>query len=297
MECLENVIKLSNTECECFSAEKPDDYNEGQSNVVLDELEGLNLRMISGAENCEEGGLWNLMAKSRTNAEQAFKADLLSCLESKYMPKRENYSGLLGQRTFNASLSISDPVAGQVLKFPRIVGGKIKIKRIGLIMSATTTVTINVYDNADYATTPLGTYSINSVANDVAFGSLVTPLELPMWSNTESNLEYYFVYTISGFQPKNNKTECLPCSGGVKQVVWANWLKVKGIKGTGTDYANFSQTDEINGIILDADLTCDSTRVICSAEHPIDFNTGKGLYIAYSIRSKAGARLAGEILA
>lgn len=297
MECLEKVIKLSRTECECQDADRPVDYNEGQSEVYLDELEGLSLDVISGAANCEKGSLWDLMSRARENATLQFKSDLLAFLENNFVPRIPHYTGLLGENKFTSSLNFSETKAGQLVVFPRKIGGQMKVKRIGLIMNASQNVTVNVYDNDEHSTTPLGTYTIATTANELAYGVLEDPLILPLWSPNVTNLEYYFVYDVAGFMPKNNSANCVPCSGGAKVVAWQNWVQVYGVRGNSTDYSSFNRTSELNGILLDADLYCEAPRVICSAEYPLDFqNSGRAMHIAYAIRFKAGEILIEELL-
>lgn len=294
MACLDNVIKLSRTECECF--DPATGANEGQSEVYLDELEGINLKLLSGAENCEQGEIWDIMVKARENATLALKADLLGCMQSRTMPKKPNYSGIVGSVINNASLSLTTSKAGILVKPYPTVGGTMTIRRIGLIMNASVAIQIQVFDNDEYQDTPIAQYTINSVANSITYGTLTEPLVLPLWSKNVNCLEYYFVYTISGFQPRNNGITCVPCSGGATRVVSDNWMSIKGIKGDGTDYASFVTTGELNGLVLDADLSCEGSRVICSDEYPLDFTAGNGLQIAYAIRYKAGAILMDSIL-
>jgi hypothetical protein len=294
--CLDKVIKLSRTECECFDSNKPADYNEGQSEVYLDELEGLNLKTIGDVANCEEGNIWEIMERARTNATLAFKSDLLSCIEDNFVPTRPVYSGLIGQVTHNATLNITKAKAGYIIKPHRIVGGKLTIRRIGLIMNTSVAIQVQVYDNDQYSNSPIAQYTINSVANDVAYATLATPLSLPLWSQNVTDIRYYLVYSIAGFQPRNNGPGCIPCSGGTRTVQYKDWMTVNGIIGDGTDYPSFTETTELNGIVLDGQLECDGSRVICSDEYPLDFNTGKAMQMAYAIRFKAGALLIDEIL-
>lgn len=297
MDCLEKVIPLSRTECSCSEDNRPTDYNEGLSEFYLDELEGLNLEIIKGAEDCETGNLWELMDRSRENATKSFISDLLSCMQTNLQPKRPNYKGILGQQVFNSTLSFTETVAGQVVRFPRIVGGKIKINKIGLILNSSVSVQVRVYNNDENTTNPIGTYTISATANAVSNATLATPLELPLWSNNVQTLEYYFVYTVSGFMPKNNSLGCLPCGTREKNPQYANWVQVYGIRGNTTDYASFVQTDELNGIVLTAEMFCDSNRLICSDEYPLNFKTdGYAMKIAETIRYKAGALLIDYIL-
>lgn len=296
MECLEKVIKLSRTECACLEDDKPAEYNEGQCEVYLDELEGLTLDVLNGAANCEKGSLWDMMLRARENATLQFKADLLASLENNWVPRIPNYSGLIGETQFTSTLSFSETKAGQLVVFPRVVGGQMTIRRIGLIMNASTSIQVSVYNNDENSETPIAQYTIPVTGSALSYGDLETPLVLPLWSPNVNNLEYYFIYEVSGFMPKNNKTNCVPCSGGAKIVAWQNWVQVYGIRGNTTEYDSFNRTTELNGIVLDAALSCDAPRVICSEEYPLDFNTGRAMQIAYAIRFKAGALLIDELL-
>lgn len=297
MDCLEKVIPLSRTECECSEDNRPTDYNEGLSDFYLDELEGFNLDIIKSIADCEKGNLWELMTKARENGIKSFVSDLLSCMQTNLQPARPNYEGILGQQVFNSTLSISESVAGQVVKGPRIVGGKLKIKKIGMILNTSTSVQVSVYNNDDYTTSPIAVYTINAVANTVSNATLATPLELPLWSNNVNNLEYYFVYTVSGFQPKNNSHGCVPCGTGEKNPRWKNWVNVNGIRGNGTDYSSFATYNELHGMILTAEIFCDANRFICSSEYPLNFRTdGYAMKMAETIRYRAGALLIDDIL-
>lgn len=296
MDCLNNIIKLSRTECPCFDSDKPETAGDGKSPVYLDEIEGLNLSIIESASDCEQGSLWNLMDRARENAITSFKADLLSCIEGDYIPKRPNYKGIIGQTTFNSSLNITQTMAGVSVVFPKITGGKMIINRIAVMINNTQNLTVRVYNNDENKTTPIAEYIIPATADTTSYGVLTTPLELPMWSNNVHNLEYYFVYERSGFLPKNNKSQCIPCSGGAKVVTWANWLSLRGIKGNDTSFSSFNKQDELMGIALDVELKCEGARVICSDDYPIDFETGYGLQMAYAVRFKAAALLIDSIL-
>jgi hypothetical protein len=294
-DCLTNVIKLSRTECECFDDDKPTDYNEGQADVYLDELEGISLTILGGAADCEKGGIWELLAWAREEATKAFKADLLGCIGTNYTPRRPAYSGVLGQNSFTSSLNLSESIVGLKMAFPQIVGGTMTVKRIGLAVNQSVPVTVDVYNNDENQTTPLASYTINTTANSLTYATLGTPLELPMWSNNVSRLEYYFVYTrTSGLQPKDNKMDC-GC-GGVPPA-WKQWVLPVGMQGNNNSYSQFTTSNKANGILLDVDFRCNTARLICSDDKPFDFNNnGWDMQIAYAVRWKAGALLLQKML-
>lgn len=293
-DCLKDIIKLSRTECECFDTDKPINYNEGQSEVYLDELDGLNLKFINGASGCQNGSLWELMAWARDEAAKQFKADLLSCINKNYTSRRQIYSGLVTNQTnFTSSLSINKNKAGVLFSVPQIKGGEITIKRIGLAINITSAITVDVYSNED-VNNPIASYVINSDANSLTYGTLSTPLKLPLYSSSVSHLEYYFVYNRVGFQPKDIKADC---GCGSKRPEWMQWLKINGIEGNGTDYTQFTRSNYVNGLILDVDLRCKTADLICSETRPLDFeNDGFDMQIAYANRWLAGALLMQKML-
>lgn len=298
MNCLDNVIKLSRTTCTCFDESKPVGFDEGKADVYLDELEGLTLDLLNQSSNCESGNVWELMIRSRENATKQFKADLLGCIGTNYTSRRTNYSGLIGTPAFNATLNIIENMAGLAVRTNHIVGGYMTVKRLGLIFNITAPITISVYSNEDLST-PIATYNVTSAANTLQYVNLSTPLVLPLWSNSSSTqLIYYFVYDLVGtYLPKNNKADC-GCGGNKQAVAYKNWVMVNGIKGSTPNPLNlFYTTTEFNGLVLDADFKCDSTRLICSDEYPLDFEgDGRAMQIAYAIRFKAGEMLIESIL-
>lgn len=295
MECLENVIKLSQTTCECF-ADAPEDYNVGKSDIYLDELEGLTLDLVSGSRNCEQGNIWEMMAKARTNATKQFKADLLSCVGITYKSKRNNYKGLVGNVSFTQTLNYTENMSGLAGKFSNIIGGTMIINRIGLLFSMTSTFNVSIYSSDDL-TTPIATYPVTSAANSLQYVTLSTPLELPLWSNQTSIITYYVVYDLIGtYKPKNNKADC-GCSNkqAVAYKTWGNFYGIKGNNSSSLD--SFNTTTEFNGLVLDVDFKCDTKRLICSDDMPLDFeNDGRAMQIAYCIRFQAGYLLAQLIL-
>lgn len=61
--CLDTVIGLSRTVCNCYE-DQPADYDVSDSGLYIDELEGLNLQIAGGAADCEQGGVFDLLQKS-----------------------------------------------------------------------------------------------------------------------------------------------------------------------------------------------------------------------------------------
>lgn len=294
-DCLTNLFKLSRTTCECFDTDKPTDYNEGQFDIYLDELEGFDINMMAAVSDCSSGSLWEILAWARDEAAKQFKADLLACINQNYVSRRPIYSGLIGQIGFTGNLSLSGTKAGLKYSFPQIKGGKMTVKRIATAFTTTGTVDVDVYDNAMNQTTPLASYTLNTTANTVEFSTLATPLELPMHSNLIHHLEYYFVYTMGGKVAKNVQADC-GCGGTPPP--WKVWMSVSAINGSDTNYAQWSSVKKYaNGLLLDVDLRCQATDLICSDERPLDIdNSGYDMQVVYANRWLAGALAFQKIL-
>ena len=298
MDCLINIIGLSETNCACYPL-SPVDYNTSASGIFLDQLEGLDLEMIKAVEDCAEGNLWDRMTKARDNAVRAFKADYLSCVQSNYINRVTNWSGLIGSTTFNASINPLTSNAGIKVTTNQLKGGVIIVKKIGVIVDSNVAVTVNAYSSKDGGTL-VATYVINAIANTLTYATLSAPLELPTFSYDAQNLSYYFLIdlTPANFLPKNNKKDC-GCGGVSKP--YKSWFDFVGVKGNAIpDISLYQQStsNEINGLVLDVEAKCKSSEIICSEERPLDFNdSGYDMQIAYAIRFKAGEILIEDMLA
>ncbi len=304
MECLENIIGLSQTECECLTdllptgSDEISDYNISASGVFLDQLPGFNINIASGADDCASDGIWQRMQRARTNAIQDYKTNLLACLGTKFKPRINNFSGYLGEATYKGNLSLSSSYAGQKITPTQIKGGFIYIKRFGILINANASVTIQVFKQSNetypaeliYTSTP-----INATANTLTYGALATTLELPMWSNS-GQVIYYVLMTLNGsFQPKNNKKSC-GCGG--KKEPYLQWLNIQGANGSDlTNLLGFKLTPELNGLILDVDIKCKTSELICSDQYPLDYeNDANALSTAYAIRFRSAAILYQDLL-
>lgn len=297
MDCLTNVIKLSKTTCECFDDDKPEEFNEGLSDITLDQLEGFPfLSAIKASANCEAGGLWDMMAGARTEAEMQFKADLMACVQSNLTMRRNNFKGIIGDIAFNSTLSLTEDQAGIAFKPYPIDGGYYVVERIGLAFNTTQPITVKVYSSED-TTVEIASYDMATAANNLQWVALSPALKLPLWSTRTTQLEYYFVYELTGvYLPKNIRIDC-GC-GKTSDTSWKNWGSIKGIKGAdATDYPNYTGTKELNGLLLDVKFVCEATRLICSDEFPLDFeNDGRAMQMAYAIRFKAAEIVVQKVL-
>ena len=303
MECLKNIIGLSRTECECLTDQLPTgsdeiaDYNVSASGVFLDELPGFNLNVASGGDDCAEGGLWQRMSRARENAIQDYKTNLLACLGSNYKPRINNFKGQLGTEKIQGIGNYPIGFAGMKITPLQIKGGFIYINKIGILINQSTNVIIEIYSNKNggtliYSSTPIATSSVSTT-----WAALTEPLELPMWDDSMSQITYGVYLKLDGtFQPKKNKGGC---GCGHSKDPADNWLKISGVYGSDiTNVDGFKSTSQdLNGIVLDVDVKCKVSEIICSSQYPLDFeNDVDAMSIAYAIRFRAAAILYQDLL-
>lgn len=298
LSCLSNIIGLSETECPCFDTDKPVDFDESNSGIYLDQLEGFNLDLASGADDCGKGGIWERMEQARRNAIIDYKNNLMGCVGQNYKPRIKTFDAQLGNSTYQGSLNYTQSFVGLKITPIQVKDGYIVLKRIGVLVNASVPVTVRVYNNVpsngDESTLLFQSPPINAIADTITWAALTTPLELPMW-NYDKQVRYFIVYVMDGaYQPKDNKKDC-GCNGASRP--YLQWLDYFGIVGNDLDFTNFSQTNSANGMSLEIQVKCKATNVICSDEYPMNYeDDSDALNAAYAIRFRAGARLYEDLL-
>jgi len=297
MDCLKNIIGLSETTCECEGT-PPVDYNLSRSGIFLDQLEGVELKTNTGADDCEDGAIWDRMNRAVRNATNEFTSDLLACVQQTYAPRKSNWTGILGQTTWNATINPATTHAGIKVNALNLKGAYMTLKRIGVLVNYTGNVTVKVFSNENLSTEIIQ-YTVAAVANTLTWFSIPAPLELPLWSYNVSMIQYYVLLDLTSapFLPLNNKKDC-NCGGGNGKP-YLNWIDFIGGKTSDINDFNSFQTSngkELFGLVLDASMTCKMAQIICSDEEPLDFeNDGYAKKMAYAIRFKAGQLLLNDL--
>lgn len=300
MICLENIIGLSRTECECKTGTQPqgsDEFNnESLSGIYLDEIDQFNLSVAESAADCDKGSLWEIMRKSVDNATEDLKTHLLGCINKRYKPRANNFSGQLGSSDFTSTLNISNQQCGIKITPAGYEGSYIYLNRIGVLINQSVNVTVKVYKVINYIAEELGEFTTGSAvtANTLTWMNLGDDyLTLPCHDNAGKPYYYVLLQLDGTYQPKNNKRDC-GC-GGIKRP-YLSWMDFKGTKGD-SDFQTFRETSEINGLTLDVDIKCNQSELICTEEHPFDFEgDGNARELAYAIRLKAAAKVYAAIL-
>ena len=296
LDCLDNIIGLSQTDCPCLiNGTEPNDYNVSKSGLFLDRLDGFNINVATGADDCSEGSLWTRMLNAVADAKIEFRTALLGIINQRFEPRSKAYTGQLGSDGYKTNLSLSQNYIGIKINPLQLVGGVIVIKRIGILINQSQNITVKVYSNENDSTL-INSYTTSApvTAGSLTWLALSVPLELPM-ASSDRVISYYVLLEVNGFQPKDNKKDCL--CGGVKRE-WKEWVSFQGSLGNDlNDLAGFTSNDYMNGLVLDVDIKCKATELICGDGKLLDFdNDSFSQYMAEAIRFKAGEKLYRQLL-
>jgi len=306
--CYQNVIGLSNTECDCWDTDKPSDFNTSESGLFITDLDPLT--HLKPLENCENGTLWDVLEKSRDNAILAFIADTNALLLESYSLQRKPFYGGIGEKKATDYRTISEMYAGVRLNCERINSGVLVIKNIGTNFKLSGTIILQIYNSFNEKIG--GDITLNTVAGVPTDNIQSTPIELPLFNKNEC-LEYFFVYLLGSNQPKATRVNC-NCGNfkplfkvdspyykrdHVGKNAWANYLMIGGLETD--DITAFDEemsvysTSYMNGLFFDVELKCKVREVLC--QDSLDFEGNPlAIAMAMAIRYKSASLLADSIL-
>ena len=281
--CFDYIIGLYNGDCDCLTG-RPSDYNESDSGLYMSDL--IEPKVINGLLNCDQGAsVWELMSVTQAQAINYFIAESNTLLMKANKLKRLPYYGGVGMSTFTKDLTITNGYyAGVRLISPLIRSGYLKIKKIGLLLNQTTALNLVIYDRTG---TVLHTLALNATANVHTVNTLPAVITLPLYDAYLDYIEYFFVYQLAGFEPKNNGIySCSACQKShfgwmdfehSHKLPWHSWINVGGFTSNGLpDFDSTAQgTESMNGLTFDIELGCKVEEVFC--KDALDF---QGNYLA-----------------
>jgi hypothetical protein len=196
--------------------------------------------------------------------------------------QRTPFYGGIGSSTYTRDLTITNGYyAGVRIISPLIRSGFLKIKKIGLLLNTTQALTVWIYNRNG---TLLHTLTLNATAN-VHTINTITPITLQLYDSYLDYMEYYFVYQVNGFEPKNNGlVGCSACQKSVPawfdwsqypKLPWHNWINVGGFTSNGLpDFDSTAQgTQTLNGMTFDIEIGCLVNEVFCKDALDYEGNT------------------------
>lgn len=316
LPCLDNVIGLANTSCNCWDASKPVDFNSlnaSSSGLYVAEPSGIPLRWTNSAADCENGGVWNLLIAARDKAVRGFLSDYLTLTQQ---TKQEQFDPFtkIGDDYYSGFVTVQDTIATTWIQPYRIKGAKLQIASVDIAfwsgISGSTSVDIAIYSSLDL-TTPIDTATATVLGNKAYYTATFTSPVIIDLGEVRDDLDqkFYFVYTIPvGAVPVNNNTYIAPCCSNTKeqrnpylQILCNGGLQASSVGSLETsNYGN----NQMNGMVINASMECDYYSWLCElSQKPNEvYNTlnGKrlrlGMGLADGLQAGAIMHLANSIL-
>lgn len=305
-ECYNSIIGLTRTDCECYGV-IPDDAADSLSGLYIDELVGLSF--IQSMTDCDNGNdLFQNMVKARDNAITSFQADTNALLLENFKMKRNPFKGGIGRAVSNNNVSLTTGnYLGVRMYCDNVKSGVLYIKSIGTLFKGVGVIDLMIYNNLGklIGTYPLNTDTTLHVQNSV-------DIELPLHSDYNDHLEYFFIYQLGAIEPKINDLKC--SCGSFKPVFnckqpyykykhetvygWADWLMAGGINSaTLPDFTDCgcSTNNYMYGLTFNVELRCKIGEVLCQEQ--LDFEGNPlAAAMAIAIQNKTGEWLGNWIL-
>lgn len=263
-ECLENLVGLTDIDCECFSDLQPKGWNTSESGRYLTDPEtGFpTLEAVFQSVDCgtEFGGM---MTKARSNAILDFRHELGVMMKKYNVPRVPSFRGLIGETKYRFRLSPSESYIGVLFRFPRWRDAQLVIDRIGLNISTESEVTVHVISNdPDFESR---TFDITTVANQTTFLDVPTddPLILDFYSEKTSELVYAFYYTLpEGATTNENKISC-GCRSD-DPIKKGTFLAGGFAKNDLLELEDITPGHSAYGLSIGCHLDCDYTGFLCN---------------------------------
>lgn len=252
MECLNNIIGISKSDCECFANEFSEEYKQSKSGLYLDENEaGLTLDRFRDLSACAD--LEETLAGSIKLAKSQLKEKLFMHLGEMYQSGVDHYSGNIGSRSFNEELNLPDGKFGFVIDMKGVKGGVLRIEGINSNFNNNEEIVLTI----ESAVKAGNIYAQRFILNEITLNTnekTSVDITLPSIENGIA-MSYIFTYEKTGaLQPFHNKTGC----GCASEKSVKKFLKVSG-----WDDNSNSTTKSMHGIYLIANISCYIENVFC----------------------------------
>jgi hypothetical protein len=265
MECLNNIVGLSRTECECQVAEIPTVDQESTSGIYIDEVEG-GLK-LSAIESMDCQTFVDKAKQARKRAIDMFTEQIIGVYSTS--PYRRRF------RPFNSRIAKVNSL--RLLNVPQFAGLRLRtnltrgsyliIDKIGLIIEREESVTLNIYrtyrdDHYGIPEKVAEITGIETIANLPSIKTLDAPLSLPLYDDQLKAIDYSFIYdTVLYGQPRDNSASC--SCGGSEQIL-KTYLMPQGVSASTIEgIATGGSSSYANGIFIDGRIDCQMQDIIC----------------------------------
>jgi len=304
VECINKIVGVTKKSCDCFDDEMTipaegdvaadkDWYKQSKSGFYIHQLDGIvSMDTVKDIISCEK--LYEFYTDIIETSVAETAGDIAANINEKYERKSSNFVGFIGSRSSNKVLDINKEFAGLKITVKETAGGVMVIKGLGILLNTTSLFNIEVYrryadiDQYELVETIEG---VQSNANQYTENLLEQPLILPLQIENEGNIEYFFLYDMAAGKPRNNLASC---GCGRKEHVLKGMVNYAGVAGDDINsLGSWSGSDYSNGIVLDAEIRCNSEAMICEM---FKVNAEWSKYVAHAVMYKAGWKIHKAVL-
>lgn len=288
--CLEALIGLSQSECECHESGIPDDAADSLSGYYLDDMEdSVPLHFPKNALDCRDGNLWDMMTRARSEGAVEFVGLLNQAIYQYNELINKTWTGSIGDKKTNSYLTNINPWVGFK------IWGNTKIKEQAFVIESISLELLSA-----------GTYDLYILKNEVQIDvvefviasaapvtvTLPSPIVIQAYDQYGDSNEYTFRYQIAANRAKNVKFNCA-CSGSYTLREWEKHFSKITLDGADADSMDTSaHSGHTYGIRLFGNLICRSDDWICRISTYQDssvFNVMAKAYQLISINKLLGA--------
>ena len=296
MECLKNIIGITNSDCPCvidgLTPEEVEKLRESESGLYLDELEGgVNIRSLEHLDSCQN--MAEMALGARDTAVKKLNDDILVALQNKYRSAKKAFIGNIGRPSYTKNMNVNMPYQFMRLRPIRQSDAIMKISGLRLILDRQAMVMVNILRAPKGANQGEVIFSetVTASANTYTAVPIPEPLEYPLSANGEL-YDYYIVWSRlgTGANPKDLKISC-NCSSGSG---YDQFFDVSGGEMSDLNYLNNARGDRYShGIVLDVDIRCKPGELIC---REYDRENAIAVTMAWATMYKAGELLIESVM-
>lgn len=294
IQCLENIVGVSDLPCNCVAEDRPENYNTSRSGKFLSDL--VDLKLIGNAGDCGAGKVWDIGSRAINTATLALQTNLPNCWASrKKNQARRPYIGALAQIVSNKSLKPRSRYAGvRITPHAHIEDATLVLNRIGTVFTqqGVDVLAVEVYDEEEL----LVAFDLDTENKKFQRNDLEEPLVIPFKKEGVPHQSIYIIYEVGANLPRNNEMIC-DCTSTLKNHI-AQWVSVEGITGDDLDLRSEWACDDLlaYGLVPDVHMKCDILKAICKEELDFTSDPFAGTIAEY-IHYSAASILIGNVMA
>src|SRR5262245_21083742 len=128
LSCLDNIIGMTRTPCECLKPDLPEDYMISKSGLYLDELPEcpINLKASKSIQDCGKNMAF-MLTQAISQATAEVKRELYKDLLVRYSVKNKPYVGEIGSFSYTRTLTDNSQYMGMILQSTGLNGATVTI--------------------------------------------------------------------------------------------------------------------------------------------------------------------------